>query len=145
MEVLRATPRGTSSSTQELYMTMTVEQRIAIEKRIVARLIHDLTAAGHVLAHRDDWDKLTRVTEENFSSVLFTTDEDDILVFPANMEIPEENTGDLSVDRVGWIFLVYGNDGWDVINDYTSKLEPLLAGVFELVDQLEKEITDATE
>ena len=31
--------------------------------------------------------------------------------------------------RVGWLHLVYGNDGNDVIADYTTNLEPQLQAV----------------
>lgn len=27
---------------------------------------------------------------------------------------------------VGWVYFVYGNDGWDVISDYTTNLESLM-------------------
>ena len=33
--------------------------------------------------------------------------------------------------------LIYGNDGWDVVNDYTTNLEPLLAGATAEADRLE--------
>jgi hypothetical protein len=28
--------------------------------------------------------------------------------------------------RFGWVFFVYGNDGWDVISDYTTNLEHIM-------------------
>jgi hypothetical protein len=35
----------------------------------------------------------------------------------------EEAMIDDRVNALGWIYFVLGNDGWDVISDYTSKLE----------------------
>ena len=39
----------------------------------------------------------------------------------------------------GWVRLIYGNDGWDVVNDYTTNLEPLMAGATAEADSLEAE------
>jgi hypothetical protein len=36
----------------------------------------------------------------------------------------------------GWVRFVYGNDGWDVINDYSVNLEDVLAPVNEYADSL---------
>lgn len=40
----------------------------------------------------------------------------------------------------GWAFFVYGNDGWDVINDYTANAatEPVIKEANELAERLEK-------
>jgi hypothetical protein len=35
-----------------------------------------------------------------------------------------------------WIRLVFGNDGWDVINDYTINLEEDLKSTFQLADDI---------
>jgi hypothetical protein len=35
-------------------------------------------------------------------------------------------------ELVGWVYFVYGNDGWDVISDYTTNLESFLKGADEL-------------
>jgi hypothetical protein len=37
----------------------------------------------------------------------------------------------------GWVRFIYGNDGWDVINDYTTNLEPVIAGVNALAEKME--------
>jgi hypothetical protein len=39
--------------------------------------------------------------------------------------------------RLGWMRFIYGNDGWDVLADYTVNLEPLMPAVNELTDKLE--------
>ena len=38
-----------------------------------------------------------------------------------------------------FVFLVFGNDGYDVINDYSASLEALLEPVNALVDNLEEQ------
>lgn len=37
----------------------------------------------------------------------------------------------------GWIRFIYGNDGWDVISDYTTNLESILAPVNAYADTLD--------
>jgi hypothetical protein len=36
----------------------------------------------------------------------------------------------------GWIYLVFGNDGWDVISDHSVNLEELLKPTMEYAEQL---------
>ena len=40
--------------------------------------------------------------------------------------------------RCGWIYLVFGNSGWDLISDYTTNLERFLKPVLDLSDELER-------
>lgn len=40
-------------------------------------------------------------------------------------------------EKAGWIFLVMGNNGFDLISDYTTNLEKLLKPIFEISDKLE--------
>jgi len=63
---------------------------------------------------------------------IMTTD-DDMLLFNASTAsgAPEDK-------MVGWVRLIYGNDGWDVVNDYTTNLETLMAGATALADKLEE-------
>lgn len=42
----------------------------------------------------------------------------------------------------GWVSLVYGNDGFDVISDYTTNLEGVLKPANELADRMEEKPTD---
>lgn len=51
-------------------------------------------------------------------------------------------TGDLLQDdqvvSEGWVYVVMGNDGWDVISDYTTNLEPLMSGANRLAEKYSK-------
>jgi len=58
---------------------------------------------------------------------LFTTDEDYLYVYEAGRSLNEKDTR-----PDDWVRLVYGNDGWDVISDYSS------------VDLLDKYFGDGT-
>jgi hypothetical protein len=40
-------------------------------------------------------------------------------------------------DWFGWVFFVYGNDGYDVISDYTTNLESSLTATNKLAESLE--------
>lgn len=37
----------------------------------------------------------------------------------------------------GWVYLVFGNDGFDLVSDYTVNLDGFLKPVMELADRLE--------
>lgn len=55
---------------------------------------------------------------------MFATDEEYILVwFTKPIADPDESTDNRPN---AWVKLVYGNDGWDVICDYTINLETII-------------------
>lgn len=83
-----------------------------IEREIIDALLTDLLAAGFVLSV-DDGDDLP---------IQNATDKAVIMAA----------LGSTGVDRLivrkddqcaGWFLLVYGNEGWDVISDYTTVLD----------------------
>jgi hypothetical protein len=53
---------------------------------------------------------------------MFKTDQEHIRVFRDN-------------EQIGWVFFVYGNDGWDVVNDYTTNLEFIMQCANKIADQ----------
>ena len=103
-----------------------VRARIAIERKIVTRLIDDLLAAGWELRVYDEseYEPWTRSRTTVIDDIM-NADEDVLYVRRARDGLS------------GWVHLVYGNDGWDVISDYTTNLEPLLAGVNAYAETLE--------
>ena len=38
---------------------------------------------------------------------------------------------------LGWVWLVYGNSGWDVVCDYTTSLDALMQPVLDYANTLE--------
>jgi hypothetical protein len=42
------------------------------------------------------------------------------------------------VDGGGWVRFIYGNDGWDVMNDYSTVLEPYLIKTNALIDEMQE-------
>lgn len=109
---------------------MNLETRIDIEKQIAKKTIEVLLAASYRLMVNDWEEDVTDVIDnaDELFKAMFTTDGDYLLVFNAT---DEEH-------RIGWIQFVYGNDGYDVICDYTTNLEDILQPVFKLADELEE-------
>lgn len=108
-------------------MTMTIEKRQAIERRIVRKLVADALKAGYALSVNDGGEELAITDSRDAKAVLaalMNTDEDYLILRQG--------------EDKGWVRLVYGNDGWDVICDCTLNLEDVLAGVEALADQIEE-------
>lgn len=105
--------------------TCRVCARIAVEADIVTRVVDALLAAGYSLTVDD---------EGTWRPAMLTTNRDEILA-----ELMETDEDYLRVEeglRRGWVRFVYGNDGWDVVCDYTTSLESVLAPVNAYADSL---------
>jgi hypothetical protein len=101
-------------------------KRQEIERQIAQKVIADALAAGYAL---DVFDSEEYAIEKSTDAdaileAMFTTD-DDRLFFHKDGK------------RVGWVWFIYGENGWDVINDYTVNLEDVLKGASELSEQME--------
>lgn len=99
---------------------MTVERRGAIERTIARRLVRKLLAAGYKLGVNDGEETLfeNSGSYKLVTDALFSVDEEHLLVFKDSK-------------RVGWIFFVYGNEGWDVVNDFTTNLSEIVDPILE--------------
>src|SRR5262245_51001797 len=134
---------------------MSVKMRQEVERKIVRRFVKDALAAGYRLAvslergyDTDDMllgsRDLKKIMEEAFAG-----DECHIFVQPAEGPTTIEDDADLRerlygatkrltrVNSIGWVYLVMGNDGYDVISDYTMNLEELglMAGADKIADR----------
>jgi hypothetical protein len=105
-----------------------VTLRQSIERRIVGRIVADALAMGYLVSVNDGEETtLKRSTDRKaIIAAMFTTDEDRLL-----FHHPDQK------EAFGWIYLVYGNDGWDVVNDYTTNLSVLMTGAERLAETLE--------
>lgn len=94
-----------------------VKARQRIEIHIAHALLTAAIAQGFtVRVSQGDADmEPMRSTVDEAMADLFACDDDRMYVFRDGK-------------RVGWVYLVYGNDGWDVISDYTTNLESLMEG-----------------
>ncbi len=99
--------------------------RARIESEIAARAIDALLAAGFHLGlsnGEDDLQLFPKSGRDEILDAMWKTDEEHLLVF---------RPGEASA--FGWVFFVYGNDGWDVINDRTTNLDEWLVPVEEWI------------
>lgn len=104
--------------------------RQAIEKRIATAVIKSVLAADNSIAV-DDGEEMSapRVNLPEVLEDMFSTDTDRLHVYD------KDGRGN------GWIDFVYGNDGVDVISDYTVNLEEVLKPARDLADLIEKGLT----
>ena len=104
---------------------MSVKMRQHVERQIARRLILDGLAAGYSLSVDNGGDEDEIAPSHKCKEILdamFATD-DEHLKFHKDGKY------------VGWVYFVYGNDGYDVISDYTVNLEHVMAGVEKLSDK----------
>lgn len=105
-------------------------QRIEVELDIVTRVVDALLAAGYFLQtdlQDDPRPAIPTKDREAILSEMMQVDDEFLGVFQ-NRDDPR--------GRYGWIRFVYGNDGWDVVADYTTNLEGVLAPINEYADSL---------
>ena len=108
-------------------LSLTAQQ---LEGAIMAQVILDALVAGYSISVDDGEDEhMPQQTLGDILAIMGATDCGDWLRFadPANQG-----------KRVGWIHFIYGNDGYDVIADYSANpaTETLLANAERLTDAL---------
>ncbi len=116
-------------------MSKTAGER-AVERReaeiaIVKATIKIMLDAGFALTVDDGGDypiKMSREADETFSAMM-SVDDEHLLILDAT-----------SGRTLGWVYFVYGNDGFDVISDHTSCLTKRLSPITALADRLEREM-----
>ena len=96
-----------------------VKARQAVEREIFRAVVDALLAGGFALsldngACEDD--------PNGGYEIAHSTDAEAIV--KASMATDEERLyAEKNGKRFGWVLFIYGEDGWDVINDYTINLE----------------------
>jgi hypothetical protein len=111
-------------------MTIDNETRHEIEFAIARQVIRDLLAGGYHISLYDGLDIVVSSSTvcTDILNAMFSGDEETLLVYS-----PE---GDCRT-----VQFVYGNDGYDVVCDYSVSLEKTLKNSRKLADQLEKQYT----
>jgi hypothetical protein len=99
------------------------------ERKIARKFIDDAIAAGHTIDVFDGEAVALKgsADADKIIGAMFSTDSDSLI-------IKKENK------RVGSVYFVYGNSGWDVIADYSLDLHDLLQGAGQLAEQLESQV-----
>ena len=104
---------------------MNTKQRIKIEKQIAHKIVSDALAAGYALSVFDgeEYQCEKSMDFDTVFGALFSSDEDVI-----EFHLADKKTAS--------VILIYGNDGYDVIHDYSPSLGPVLEGATLLSDAL---------
>lgn len=104
-----------------------------LERKVIKSVIQDLMA-HHFLVTVNNGEEDVLVLSNNAEDIFKycrSTDQDRLIV---------RRTHDKCADFepcYGRILLIYGNSGYDVINDYTTNLEVTLARTMALVDEMQ--------
>jgi hypothetical protein len=96
---------------------MSVKMRQEVERKIATAAIEAILKAGFSISvdnGGDEYELAHSTDKEQILKSMFLADEDRLFVEPPNSKKGQ---------WFGWLYLVYGNDGWDVISDYTVNLE----------------------
>ncbi len=97
---------------------MSIKMRQEVEKKIASALIEDGLKAGYLIGVDNGGDEMELKPcndKETILKAMFLTDEEHLIF-------------DKDGKQTGWVFFVYGNDGWDVISDYSVNLEHVMTG-----------------
>lgn len=91
---------------------MSIRMRQFVERHVIGTLVTDLLAAGYsITVDNGENEEVTKSTSYTaIMNALDTTDEDFLRVFKREAS-------------QGWVRCIYGNNGPDVISDYTTNLE----------------------
>lgn len=116
----------------ELKGQLELSLRFNIEGQIVRRLIEDGVKLGTITVNDGEEDVYVGTDVDAALAACFSTDEDWLYL---NLKRgPMEGVCD------GWVRLIYGNSGWDVMNDWTASGPAWVEGpgqALELSKQLE--------
>jgi hypothetical protein len=108
-----------------------IRKRIAIETRIVRKVIRAGIKAGYHLAVYDGEEFHPVMPERELMALLFNLDDAWLEFYTEPKpkvlgEAPKAWFARPTTHAKGWVRFVFGNDGWDVICDYTTNLSELL-------------------
>lgn len=98
--------------------------RLALDRMVVTRLVENALAQGYAVRVHDSQEELPRrTTVQEVLSDLYCTDEEWLRFYRGS-------------HLIGSVLLVHGNDGWDVIADYTTGATALVRSISDFTDQL---------
>lgn len=106
---------------------MSVVMRQEVEKKIVGAFVDSALKAGYRLGvslekgYDIDEMLLGSTDREKIMEEAFAGDECHIFVQPAEGELVEKGR----LVSKGWIYCVFGNDGWDVVSDCSGSMDRL--------------------
>jgi hypothetical protein len=111
-------------------MSYLLRARIALERKIAKTIVEDALRAGYALNVQNggETEELPNPSADPklVLKTMFQTDDEYLMVYNS-----------ITGKHVGWVRFIYGNDGWDVVNDYTVNLEPLMSRANAISDKAE--------
>lgn len=117
-----------------------IKLRQSIEKRILTQFVKDALASNKRLAvsleRGYDLDEMLLGSTNKKAILAAALAGDDCHIFVQATEGPTSKDG--QVVSEGWVYFVWGNDGFDCISDYTTNLEKLLMGANQLASKIEE-------
>lgn len=109
-------------------MSKEIATRVAVEGRIARKVIKIALQQSCLISVHDGEEITVRKSKDAkaIEAAMFTTDEDFLIIH------------DKDGKRIGQINFVYGNDGWDVISDYSTFLDiPIMEEVNAWIEKNE--------
>lgn len=104
-----------------------LEHRLEIERHIGNAIVKEALDAGYAISINNGEDETEPMRDATaITKALRLTDDERLYLW---------ETG--ATHAFAWVYLVYGNDGWDVVNDYTTNIEQMMKGISQLADRLE--------
>lgn len=103
-----------------------IKARQRVERTIARRVVKDAIAAGYEMTINNGGDGNEIEWTSNFKDIvkaMFATDEESLFL---------RKNG-----RMGWVRFIYGNDGWDVVNNYTYNIKEVMEGANKLAEKYE--------
>lgn len=106
-----------------------------LETKIIESAIDELLAHDFALSVNDGEETTVKASRDRavILAAMRTTDEDFLI---PHAKLPSGNYDPSSTGQFGWVRFIYGNDGWDVINDYSTRLEAYLLKTNALAEEM---------
>ena len=103
-----------------------VKMRQEVERKIADKVIECILAKGFLIQVNDGEEDCTGRIEDPaaISSAMYSTDEDILYVY----------LNETVKFAIGYVHFIYGNDGYDVIHDYTTNLEEIIKPANDIAD-----------
>ncbi len=124
---------------------MSIKMRQMVEREIVTVLVDSILSNGKRIAvsleRGFDTDDMLLGSTDNVAILEAAMAGDDCHLFVQPATGPTLECGRTRVVSEGWVYLVFGNDGWDVISDYTTNLEYLMGPVNAVIEKYEDGVT----
>ena len=104
---------------------MSATMRRLVEKEIASALIDEALAAGYdISVFEGEYALKHSINREEILASMFSVDDEHLVMYKDGK-------------KIGWVWFVYGNGGWDVISDYSTSLEPIMGGAVKVSQKYE--------